>query len=383
LTSICVVEKAKPELVKADYHFTIVDLKPAAIARDLVMLMMLRDVDSSPNKEAADLLLATIFYTFIAPCMPSFAYDILQSYITQLLGILQGQETIPSFLSLPKMHNQGVKKILRQWHNEVAATYSVANIRKLVQKGCNKERGQADSAPYVAQAPPFCQKEEHFYMRTAILFPPPSQIAKSELVKEREAFVKFNPRTNSTIDKAMLDHVDKTWKVNVTMIDLAWEKSRGGWGTRVNGVNVDVLDMNHDPFELIDHLLELYFGNRAPASASQTFVYWFTMIAKSITTLQSRLHIEAIPGEIMVILEQIRYGLVGHRLPSHVEGALPHQQQADTTEVETTAGVEYPYGYHKIHLSNIPDSTGGSLPVSLYALPITTPDESSLATFCN
>jgi len=85
----------------------------------------------------------------------------------------------------------------------------------------------------------------------------------------------------------------------------------------------------------------------------------------------------------MFILEQIRYGLVGHRLPSHVENGLPQQQQPDTMEFETTTKVEYPHTYHKIHLSNIPDYIGGSLPVSLYALPITTPDESSLATFCN
>ena len=284
LTSICVVEKAKPDVVKANYHFTVVDLKPAAITRDLVMLMMLKDVDAAPDKEATDLLLATIYYTFIGPCMPLFAYNILQSYISRLLTILQGQDTFPPFLGLPKMHDQGVKKILRQWQHEVAATYSVADIRKLVQKGRNKDRGQADSAPYVARAAPlFCQKEEHFYMRTAILFPPPSQAARSELVKERQAFVRFNPRTNSSVDKAMLDHVDKTWKVNVTMIDLAWEQSRIGFGLRVNGVNIDALDMNHDPFELIDHLLELYFSPCTPASAAQTMVYWFNIIAKSIT----------------------------------------------------------------------------------------------------
>ena len=109
LVSICVVEEAMPEVVEAQYHFTIVDLKPAAIARDLVMLLMLGDVDSSPDEEA-DLLLATIYYIFIAPCMPSFAYNILQSYISRLLSILQGQGTMPSFLSLPKVHNQGVKK---------------------------------------------------------------------------------------------------------------------------------------------------------------------------------------------------------------------------------------------------------------------------------
>lgn len=98
------------------YHFTINDLKPHAIARDLLVLMILEEIAQAFPKSCAlgksEELFSTVYYIFIAPCMPAYAYEILQGKITKLLDALQGNEALPAAFDVPMMYRASLIKVL-------------------------------------------------------------------------------------------------------------------------------------------------------------------------------------------------------------------------------------------------------------------------------
>lgn len=149
-------------------------------------------------------------------------------------------------------------------------------------------------------------------------------------------------------------------------IDLDWERERQG----------DDLDVNHDPFELA---LAAFRTIGKPTGLYDVMRDLFRNTVLGLHSLRDRLTIEAIPGDVTIVLEQIRYGLVGHRSQADptVETDAINLDKLDITERN-----EYPHIYDRIHLSNIPDYIGGTTPIVLYALPIVFREPDSLVT-CN
>ncbi|SMR44591.1 unnamed protein product [Zymoseptoria tritici ST99CH_3D1] len=114
--------------------------------------------------------------------------------------------------------------------------------------------------------------------------------------------------------------------------------------------------------------------------------YWSA--AEGIRHLGPRLKIEACLGDVNSILEQIRYGAVGHRhqasspadmAVSQTDNVDPKAQQSLPWNPEIFS-VDRPKLYDRIHISNIPDYTGGSLSTFLYAVPMVQHDASCYAT---
>lgn len=58
------------------FHLTGLDIHPQAIARDLVMLLLLDDlVEGKHSKEVQVEIKATFFYIFAAPIMPPYCHQ--------------------------------------------------------------------------------------------------------------------------------------------------------------------------------------------------------------------------------------------------------------------------------------------------------------------
>lgn len=62
------------------FHFTIVDLKPATIATDLLILLTLDELARTPSEDeiSTSTLLHVLYYTYAPLTMPRSAYDSLQ-----------------------------------------------------------------------------------------------------------------------------------------------------------------------------------------------------------------------------------------------------------------------------------------------------------------
>lgn len=206
-------------------------------------------------------------------------------------------------------------------------------------------------------------------MNTGILMPPPS-LARLHTKKEYDTYATYRPSTNKRVDRAVLHHVDsnwkpKNWKPNITMIDLEWER------VRVD----DDLDVNHDPFEFA---AASYWTIEKPTGLYDVMRDFFRNAVAAIYSLRGRITIEAIAGDVTTVLEQIRWGLVGHRSQGK---SVEDTDGMSLDKLEITTRNEYPSAYDCVHLSNIPDYIGGTIPIVLYALPIVFREPGSYVTF--
>lgn len=94
-------------------------------------------------------------------------------------------------------------------------------------------------------------------------------------------------------------------------------------------------------------------------------------VDQALQQMRDRIKIEACVGDVTAVLEQIKYGAVGHRKQNFMSET--------NTEASQPEGA-YPKVYDRIHLSNIPDYIGGTLTSYMYALQMTYPDSISFVT---
>ena len=100
---------------------------------------------------------------------------------------------------------------------------------------------------------------------------------------------------------------------------------------------------------------------------------WLTIAADAIVRMTGRLRMEAVVDDIITVLEEIRYGVLGRRQQELV-GAERDNTEHDNSESNIEVS---PKKYDHVHLSNIPDYIGGSLSTMLYALPMVYPGRAS------
>lgn len=393
LLSIAMQDNWKPEIKERSkcFHFTVNDHKPAVIARDIVILLMLDDMSKAPESPeeeggmvAIDFL-PLLYYTYLAPIMPKLFYDLLQVYIQHAVDALEVElkRSLPSFLDVPQTCRSNILRVLREWQSEVQEEYSTRRVRLEAVRTRNRSRMQQtlrNGAPGL-KAPYDCQKQEEFYLKTGVLFLDSSlePLLGEELNAAYDAFDKLHPQTPST---AVLEHVDLTWRTNVTFVDLEWQRNREGWdGSPQTAASHMDLDVAHNPFELAIRLSE----DESIAADGKGLCYrtsnWFHSVARAMKQLHGRYIVEACVGDVNELMEQIRYGIVGHRKglngEPNVEPAAGAPNGAETREL-----LLYPTRYDRIHLSNIPDYVGGTLSVFMYGLPILHPGETSYITSC-
>ncbi|KAK5718448.1 hypothetical protein LTR15_008177 [Elasticomyces elasticus] len=113
-------------------HFTLVDVKPAVIARDLLVLLLLdklgRRVDSS--RQGQPMVSACLYYVYLAPVMPARVGATLQTYIQALLDMLEGRRQLPTYLDVPQLYRPEVIQILREWQHDASTEFPARRMRR-------------------------------------------------------------------------------------------------------------------------------------------------------------------------------------------------------------------------------------------------------------
>ena len=76
-------DRMQGKLKGRSFHFTLVDIKPAVIARDLVVFLLLDDLSKIARTSTSKrfLLLSCLYYTYLSPIMPGRLAAILQARI--------------------------------------------------------------------------------------------------------------------------------------------------------------------------------------------------------------------------------------------------------------------------------------------------------------
>ncbi|SMR46747.1 unnamed protein product [Zymoseptoria tritici ST99CH_1E4] len=354
LVEIARHEAQKKDIERKKYHFTIS-----------------QEDDGQLHKNQ---LLHCLFYTLLSPLMPAKIYDVLQAQISRAVEALEGRGGMPEYLSIPEMYTSDVLRFLRDWKNSVQAEFPTARVQQ--QLLIKRQQEDMQWAPQRAQDPeagrplPVCRKEAAFHAQTeAVLLSPASM---REVDPEIQKYFddlqprKINPQTVPAAARAA---VKAHWRTNVTLFDLEWMYSRAN----DEGERTDI-DTGESPYTIAAKIEELGIKPRGAQCLYDYVAPWLIQIAKAIGQLRGRFQVEACVGDLTAVLEQIKYGVVGHRS----QAITPESAAVKPHAVAGAVHSDYPQLYDRIHLSNVPDYIGGTLTSYLYALPMVHPEYTAL-----
>lgn len=361
------------------FHFTIVDHKAPVIVRDILILLMIHEFSQFLNddeQKANSLIFPLFYYTYLAPIMPPLMHDVLQAKIADAIAILNEPELMPAFLDVPAAYRGEVLRVLKEWQEEVGAEYPTNRVRlEVIRQGNEGIQSRIDQLRRYGKgeedmrAPPeSCEKEQAFYEEFGILT---MNWASHHLFYEEElqqAFADFDLDDRGALNTDFIDVIEENWKVNPTFVDLEWQRNRED--------SHACLVVNHDPFETGYDLLEAGAKAMEKQGLLNIVSFWFNGVSHGLSRMKDRCKIETCIGDIAAVLEQIQSGTLGHRPVSAPADAI-------STEVEDNLPRElasYPTAYDRIHLSNIPDYIGGTLPTYMHAIPALHPGEHSYVT---
>ncbi|SMR47986.1 unnamed protein product [Zymoseptoria tritici ST99CH_3D1] len=342
------------------------------IARILVVVMMLEELSQSQEDDGQlhkNQLLHCLFYTLLSPLMPAKIYDVLQAQISRAVEALEGRGGMPEYLSIPEMYTSDVLRFLMDWRNSVQAEFPTARVQQ--QLLIKRQQEDMQWEPRRAQDPeagrplPVCRKEAAFHAQTGavLLCPASMREVDPEIQKYFDDLQprKINPQTVPAAARAA---VKAHWRTNVTLFDLEWMYSRAN----DEGERTDI-DTGESPYTIAAKIEELGIKPRGAQCLYDYVAPWLIQIAKAIGQLRGRFQVEACVGDLTAVLEQIKYGVVGHRS----QAITPESAAVKPHAVAGAVHSDYPQLYDRIHLSNVPDYIGGTLTSYLYALPMVHP----------
>ncbi|KAI0366579.1 hypothetical protein BV20DRAFT_971757 [Pilatotrama ljubarskyi] len=91
-------------------HLTMLDIHDGTVARDLCMLMLLDELTNASEAGVRTEIIVTLMYTFLAPVMPSYCYDRLQSVMRDLQRrLITKPPSVPAWIHV---HEEAIPAIL-------------------------------------------------------------------------------------------------------------------------------------------------------------------------------------------------------------------------------------------------------------------------------
>lgn len=329
------------------YHFTIVDIKPAVLARDLLMFRLLFDLSTESEMKKRETLV-TLSYVFGAQVMPKWTFDRLQTGLSVVLADLETDNTnIMGIFYIPHDVRASVCRQIQAWKKIPEPWYSARALRERArQQLLEREMTEAGLTDGIdIKAPPGCEDngpDALGYKDFTVMLPHTDLLKKHE-PRLSKLFTAYARKISSTSARQKVEeYLDSTWQPNVTLIDIDYENKRE---TKRSPL------MDFRPHEVVRHL----FGNIPAAFVGNThgvlnhFISFFDFIAVWMSRLQSRIVIEVILGEMVDVCERLRHGILRQ-----------HQEKLGKLEPST-----FPKTYDGIHMSNIPFVTPKLIRTSL------------------
>ncbi|KAJ3534692.1 hypothetical protein NM208_g7439 [Fusarium decemcellulare] len=350
ITSMALKEAEVGRPYFSKLHFTILDLKPAALARVLILFNMMLQVDAEMSEQvpnAKDYFL-TMAYIFGCQVIPPFVEDKLQSNITGLIKRLEGQDAALPFIYVPQHDREPLIRVLQ-------------DVRRFVQQK-HWENG-LHTAHYFGQGlESGSEAERNDFDRFTALLPPAGVVNR----REPSLVGPLAEYRSTGKSKKLSQHIDSTWRINNTLIDYDFAGRSREQGDE------ESLPLEFRPLEVIESMG--LFGPTKKANTSSIEQLADIFRAFSISTLnlglQKRLVVEVIIGEMADVMERIRYNLLDHR-------------QSTPNNDSTLDPTTFPQTFDYVHMSNIPDYIGGHLTSFLAGRPLLKEDRPSSLRFNN
>lgn len=340
-----------------ELRFTLVDLKPAALARILLVLRLLFQLPSNEEEllnghdETQDLTWA-IAYLYVGHVVPPFVHGVLSRSISDLRGVLESNSPNDPFLKLVVMSENTRKQVLQHlclWSAPLDALYQPGNTRKIVQaendiKMHEMKDGLMDiDLMDIGKTSTELQGDEAIFSKFAITPPPEPFIRRHEpQIGPILELVRFSRLTTHEEARRNLDeYINQHWKTNMTLIDLVWDskKERHIHVNRPPGFEwTKISGMDPDPVGLAMHILGDRRSGECPGcnGVIELVGDYFHLVGDALRYVlkSSNVRLEMIAGEMTDTMERLRHGLLDDRAGMSPSVSLPPQ-------------------FDRIHMSNI------------------------------
>jgi len=311
------VKEGERKTKQSTYHFTIIDTKPQVIARAMLVFLLLEELTDkrSLNKEKAEEILATLFYTFMNHIMPPQAYKKLQMTISKAIRLLEQPTTTLSWFDVLQKDRGAVIEALKLWQLKTSQMFSTNTFRmKIAIDTANQSMSQWTPEP--GDMPPLAKglaKDKILYDRAGITLPPPS-FSNQDPIKVRELVADKSFPKNITA--SWLSKLDSTWMPNVTLIDVEQVNQQAKAGIPIELMDIDLAT------DLFAQWAD-YIQTPHPRNPKCLYDYgegYFLILASALTHLKGRLRVEPILGEMCETFEKMRLGVYTDRKDKPVPG---------------------------------------------------------------
>ncbi|KAG8166940.1 hypothetical protein KVR01_002629 [Diaporthe batatas] len=236
LTSIVVpdMESLMNENLPKELHFTLIDLKPAALARILVMLRLMSQLPKGLKGQETSNLTWTIAYLFVGHVVPPFVHATLSKTILNLIDILERDSPKSAFLKWVIMSEDTRAQVLqhlRLWSEPLDDLYRPENIRKTTQAAMRDQgmRRMLNGLMDIDPPTPAAFEEDEAIFDEFTITPPPEafvRLHEPQLAPILEQMRSKKQATREQAGRKLDDHINKHWRTNVTMIDLMWQTKK-------------------------------------------------------------------------------------------------------------------------------------------------------------
>lgn len=307
--------KGSPE---RKYHFTVNDISKYALARDIVVWMLLERVEKTTHANEEEMLLNTVFFVYLSTMMPSFAFEVLEETIAKAIVALENGKSPLEWLFLQENDIPFYLAALRHWLGEGRDIFSSSEI---IEKVSMKMRGtnmQNVGTTY--------HREKTLYLKAAVLFPSERVLESRDpdflALMKKYSGKPSDPHTLSAFKK----HLERHWHFNTTLMDKEW---------CADLMRKELFDLGFDPFESIENHFPYDEVSSKPVRPDRLVEHmkpFFLNAAKAIGSLSERFRVEAILGDYVEVAEKIQHGLYDAQ----------------------TRPKEFPVLYERVHLSNVP-----------------------------
>ncbi|KAH8594225.1 hypothetical protein B0O99DRAFT_181427 [Bisporella sp. PMI_857] len=355
---------SESSLLSKKFHFTLLDIKPAVFARDLLMFRLLLDAAEESSTKSSETLV-TLSYLFTAQVMPAWAYSRLQLGINDLLNELQRQDSdiMGRFYvdtrnrALIGHHLQNWQKNPQRWCNTSA--FITLTREQVLARRMQTMHDFGPEADDNDKRPPGCEAgspDVLGYEDLGVMLPHMHLLEKYEgrLLKLLELYGKNRTLAN----KQKLDqYLIGQWKSNVTVVDFEYEEKRQG------GPN-PLLDFTpHETASSLFVNIPHRVAGQGVRGVLPHLEGFFFFIKNSLNKIWNQTTFDIVADDMISYFERTRYGLL-----------------QDRDRFGSIQPSSFPDRYDHIYMSNIPDYVGGPLATFIHGLPILRNDRTSIMT---
>ncbi|KAJ7438219.1 hypothetical protein B0H11DRAFT_593185 [Mycena galericulata] len=321
-------------------HFTLLDIQPAALARDLIMLLIFWKTPLSSDQYDLRLLSAkTAFYIFTCWAMPPDSHALLLKICRDLRKALDGTgPSLPPFISIDPGLVPAILKCLSFWI-DLPSTITASQVLRHVQV--------ESTAPLPRTSNQSIIREREVYLSLKVLLPPYTDAFQA--AHDQVEFGTRNPLSG------VFQYIEKNWKPNPTLFDKANYElyQQGNYAQYFTKLH---FDPNRQVISALDHLftrlddLGMMKNNcgtdpRWP-SFSTVHDILFAPMVNALKLWSTQIRFEFLAGDLVQFLALLK---------------------CSSPALDWRRG--FPISFTRAWMSNVPDYTGGLLEMALYAVP--------------